>query len=132
MATPENTFIGAVHRHLPAELYRMKNHNQFNAGIPDVWYSGPAGDLWLEYKFIVIPKRDTTIIKVELSDLQKNWIRLRAAEGRRVGVVVGCKEGGVWFPGKDWEADTTAGEFRGLLMTRQQVALAIVNLIAGS
>ena len=125
---PENTFIASVHRHLPAELYRMKNHNQYNGGIPDVWYSGPAGDLWVEYKFIVIPKRGTTIIKIELSDLQKNWLRSRSAEGRDVGVVVGSKEGGVWFPDVSWGRDITADEFRDHLMTRQQVSSVIEKL----
>lgn len=125
MPTPENTFIASVHRHLPAGLYRMKNHNQYNGGIPDVWYSGLAGDLWIEYKHVVIPKRDTTTITPELSDLQKNWIRSRFSEGRRVGVVVGCKEGGVWLPDLQWEVNLTADAFRACLKTRSEIAAEI-------
>mgnify|MGYP003609555235 CR=1 FL=1 len=58
---PENTFIASVHKHLPVGLYSMKNHNQYNAGIADVWYSAKR-DWWIEYKFLVLPKRDTTVI----------------------------------------------------------------------
>ena len=50
---PENAFIASIHRHLPSPetLYRMKNHNEYNGGIADCWYSGKR-DLWIEYKFI--------------------------------------------------------------------------------
>lgn len=122
MATPENTFIGSVHRHLPVDIYHMKNHNQYNGGIPDVWYSGPAGDLWVEYKFVVIPKRPETIVKVELSELQKDWLSSRHREGRNVAVVVGSKEGGVWFDGLEWTHGCSAGDFRKQLVSRNDLA----------
>ena len=125
MATPENTFIAGVHRHLPAELYRMKNHNQFNGGIADVWYSGNAADLWIEYKYIVIPKRPNTLITIELSELQKNWLRSRHTEGRSVGVTVGCKEGGVYFDGVSWGSPITADYFRKAVTSRAALASVI-------
>lgn len=129
VATPENTFIASVHRHLPVKLYRMKNHNQFNGGIADCWYSGPAGDLWVEYKFIVIPKRDDTVIKIELSELQKNWLTSRHHEGRRVAVVVGSKEGGVWFGGVDWKIARAAKDFRDMVMSRNALATRITATV---
>ena len=125
MATPENTFIASVHRHLPVELYRMKNHNQYNGGIADCWYSGPAGDLWVEYKFIVIPKRDDTVIKIELSELQKNWLTSRHAEGRTVAVIVGAKEGGAMFFGTDWAPEINARLFRKMVLSRTELAIRI-------
>ena len=126
MATPENTFIASVHRHLPVDLYHMKNHNQYNGGIPDVWYSGPAGDLWIEYKFIAVPKRDDTNIIINLSELQKNWLRSRFSEGRKVAVVVGCKEGGVWFDGVSWDYTYTAKDFRSLMSDRKELGMQVV------
>ena len=57
---PENNFISSVHKHLPMKLYRMKNNNPYNGGIADVWYSGSKADLWIEYKFVKLPARDTT------------------------------------------------------------------------
>ena len=130
MSGPENTFIASVHRHLPAELYRMKNHNQYTGGIPDVWYSGPAGDLWIEYKFIALPKRDSTTIKIDLSELQKNWIISRHSEGRQVGVIVGCKDGGVWMPGTTWQVPYTAASFRDSTVGRLALAAIITELTA--
>lgn len=127
MATPENTFIASIHRHLPAGLYRMKNHNQFNSGIADCWYSGNAADLWIEYKYVAIPKRPDTLITINLSELQKNWLRCRHAEGREVGVIVGCREGGVYFYGVSWDQPIKAGDFRKHLKTRAELVAAIVS-----
>lgn len=129
MATPENTFIQSVHRYLPVDLYRMKNHNQYNGGIPDVWYSGPAGDLWIEYKFVVLPKRDETMITPGLSDLQKDWLRKRAKEGRKIGVIVGTKDGGVWLPDLAWGSPLKTEEFRKLMKPRSELAAVITELV---
>ena len=130
----ENTFISSVHRHLPEGVYHMKNHNQYVGGVADVWYSGFL-DLWIEYKFIVVPKRDTTVIDLcggknpELSALQQDWLMSRHNEGRSVGVIVGSKDGGVWFPGTTWAEPLTASEFRGRLLTRKEIgALICANL----
>ena len=124
---PENTFIGSVHKYLPAGIYRMKNHNQYNGGIADVWYSG-VRDLWVEYKFIVVPKRPDTVIDLitgknpAISYLQQEWLRSRHEEGRSVGVIVGSKDGGVWFPGLTWDATYPAKKFLSLLQTRKDLA----------
>lgn len=129
MATPENTFIGSVHRHLPEAVYHMKNHNQYVGGIADCWYSGPAGDLWVEYKFVVLPKRDGTMIVPDLSALQIDWLKNRSKEGRRVGVIIGCKEGGVWLPALAWVNPLTTVEFCKLMMPRSDLAEVIAKLV---
>ncbi len=124
---PETTFIKSVHRHLPKSLYVIKNHNVFNSGQPDVWYSGNAADLWLEYKFTVIPKRPDTQVTINLSELQKNWLRSRHAEGRDVGVVVGCKEGGAYFEGVSWDMPISADYFRKVVSSRAALASVIAS-----
>lgn len=126
---PENTFISAVHKHLWDSVYRMKNHNQYNGGIADCWYSGPRGDLWVEYKFLVVPARPKTTIDLTkmLSALQVQWLADRYVEGRNVAVVVGCKEGGVWFERRMWEAPITAEAFRAALVSRKDIAERIVE-----
>ena len=108
----------------------MKNHNQFNGGIADVWYSGNAADLWIEYKFIAVPLRDKTVIVPELSALQREWLASRHAEGRNVGVIVGSKDGGVWYPGITWQTPIDAGQFRAQLQNRKTLAVSICNLIS--
>ena len=138
MTTPENTFIASVHRHLPKTLYRMKNHNQYNGGIADVWYSGKL-DLWVEYKFIKVPKRDETTIDLihgtlktgpDISALQQEWLKSRHAEGRRVGVVVGSEKGGVWYPGITWDRIATAKEFRASILARADLAALILSSVS--
>ncbi len=124
---PENVFIDAVHRHLPTGLYRMKNHNAYNGGIPDCWYSGKVADLWVEYKFVALPARGDTLVKITLAELQKEWLRSRHKEGRQVAVIVGCKEGGVLFSGHSWDYDYRAEDFKKLMVTRQKLAEEIME-----
>ena len=124
-STPENTFIGSVHRHLPVgrtDPYWMKNNNIYTAGIWDVWYSGRARDLWVEYKFITLPKRAKTAIVPDLSALQLEWGEKRYAEGRNLAVIVGCKEGGIILRDRAWEHPITAEAFKAALMDRKEIA----------
>ncbi len=125
---PETTFIQSVHRLLPKTVYRMKNHNEYNGGIADCWYDGPVGDLWAEYKFVVLPKRGDTLVRIELSELQLQWLRDRKFNGRNVAVVVGCKEGGVWLDHpRCWEQDYPAATFRAMIESRQEIADRILR-----
>ena len=134
MSKPESTFISSIHRRLPTDLYRIKNNNTYNAGQADVWYSGPGGDPWVEYKFIVLPARASTVIDLvngsqpDLSHLQQDWLRSRHAEGREVGVIVGSKNGGVWFPGVSWDKTYTTAEFEEWLVSRDQLAEIIKGM----
>ena len=114
----------------------MKNHNVYNGGIADVWYSGNKKDLWIEYKFVNIPKRDDTPIDLisgktpSVSRLQQHWLASRHREGRHVGLLVGSSAGGVWFPGISWGAPLTAGLFRSRIQTRASLASCIRGLVS--
>lgn len=124
-AKQETTFIGGVHKKLPpgrVNPYWMKNSNTYTAGIWDVWYSGSAADLWVEYKFIEVPKRGDTLILPNLSELQLKWGRDRAREGRNVAVIVGCKEGGVIFENQEWESEMSASAFKVMIRSREELA----------
>ena len=119
-----------MHRHLDAGVYHMKNNNQFIAGIPDVWYSGKARDIWIEYKFIVVPKRSSTIIVPALSSLQMDWLRNRRSEGRFVAVAVGCKEGAVFLDEPAlWEGGLTTEAFRASMISRRGLAELIGEFV---
>lgn len=121
MATPENSFIAGVHGYV--QCYKMKNHNEYVSGIADCWYSGSGSDLWIEYKFVVVPKRDTTIIVPELSKLQLEWLTDRHAEGRNVLVVIGCKAGAcIYRDPSSWVGGKNAADFRRELLSRRQLA----------
>lgn len=134
-AKPETTFYTSVHRHMPplSELYRMKNNNDYVGGVPDHWYDG-IRDLWVEWKFIKLPVRDTTVINLvggkdpALSALQQEWIRGRHANHRHVWVIVGCADGGVIMDRPAlWERPWTTKEFRARLQSRQSLAASITN-----
>lgn len=127
---PETTFTASVHRHLPRSLHVEKMNNPYRGGTADVWYSSKK-DIWVEYKFEVLPKRDNTIVPIDTSELQKGWLNGRYSEGRAVFVVVGCKEGGVIFADLAWNSPLNKQQFLERLMTRQQIALWIMERTGG-
>lgn len=124
---PETTFIGSVHKRLPDELHREKMNNPYYSGTADVWYSGTKNDLWVEYKFIVIPARETTLIKPEFSALQIEWLDGRLKEGRNVAAIIGCKEGGVVVRGGAWGEPFTLAQFKLKLQHRDDIAAWITS-----
>lgn len=118
----ETTFIASVHRHLPLGVHREKMNNPYRSGTADVWYSGRK-DLWVEYKFIqAMPKRDDTLIALDLSENQKIWLEHRHNEGRNVAVICGCKAGGVLFTNLSWVQPLTAKQFASKVQSRQMLA----------
>lgn len=129
---PETTFIASIHKHLPKKPlgpYHMKNSNDYNGGIADVWYSGTKGDMWVEYKFLPrTPQRGIVhlckpnVKAPDLSVLQQNWLRERHEEGRTVYVVVGCPDGGVIMNRWQWEEPWTAEFFTNCLLTRKDLS----------
>ncbi len=116
---PESVFITSVHKHLPSTTYSMKNNNPFTGGVADVWYSGAAGDMWIEYKWL--PKQPKAAFVPNLSALQIRWLRERYNEGRNVAVIVGCPDGAVILKNLEWERENTFGP----IFTRKEIALWI-------
>ena len=132
---PENRFIQSIHRLLGAEVYRMKNHNPYTGGVPDCWYSGNKGDLWVEYKFLELPKKPSTIVdllrgdKPPISPLQQYWLECRHAEGRTVGVIIGTPRGGLWRPGISWREPLSSAECACALLSRADIASIITGIV---
>lgn len=135
MSGPENNFIAAVHRKLVPidQFYRMKNHNAYNGGIADCWYSGRR-DLWIEYKWVDLPKTPTTVIditagkKPSLSVLQQEWLRDRVAEGRSCWVIVGHAKGGAVFKfEREWMKAWTQAEYLAGAHSRDEIAVQIMQ-----
>lgn len=107
--------------------------NPYRSGTADVWYSGERRDLWIEYKWLEIPKRDDTEISFVakkdplISVLQQDWIARRIMEGRTVWVIVGSKNGGVIYDNNKWAHPTTAERFKKELRSRNELAQAILD-----
>ena len=131
MAKPETSLIAGIHRHLPPKFHWEKMHNPYRGGTADCWYSGAKSDLWIEYKFVLLPARDDTLIPIKLEPLQVQWLQGRLAEGRDVAVVVGCKEGCALFTGREWLTPVKRSEFVSLLSSRKSLATWILSRTGG-
>lgn len=127
---PESSFIKKVHGKLPAVVYREKTHNAYRGGTPDVYYSAPASELWVEYKYIArIPVRANVV--PDLSALQQLWLKGRYAEGRNVAVIVGCPDGGVIYQHEEWLTPLVPEDFRGRLQSVDDLAKWITAFTCG-
>lgn len=127
MATPENSFIAGVHRHV--QCYAEKMANPYRGGTPDVWYSGTRTDLWVEYKYISVPKKDDTLIVPALSSLQIKWLKDRETEGRNLLVVVGTTTGGVIFSPQTAVRGISCAVFKREMKSRKDVAAFISEFV---
>lgn len=118
-----------VHKHLPREVYRMKNRNPYVGGVPDVWYSAHPRDLWVEYKFVPsVPQRGVVDAKrINLSTLQSDWLAKRHTEGRNVAVIVGVPAGGVIMRDLEWEVGLSPTEFKARIQPRPAIAAWIAQ-----
>ena len=78
----EKSFIDKTHKKLPLSIYKWKINDPYTGGVPDCFYSGPAGHCFVEYKFKKeLPKRDTTPINFNLSTQQQLWLTERSKQG---------------------------------------------------
>lgn len=117
---PESSFIRGVHKYLPPGLHFEKMNNPYSSGTPDVYYSGPQGDLWVEYKFLpTLAVRANN--KVNLSELQRMWLHGRHKEGRNVAVIVGCPDGGTVLRAP-FPREISTPDIQRELLTRKQLA----------
>lgn len=97
----EHSYIRSIHRQLSKSVHRWKINARYVRGVPDCWYSGPGGDLWVEYKYLPrAPRRDFT---PQLSANQKHWLQHRHEEGREVAVVIGTPAGAAILTDGEWE-----------------------------
>lgn len=107
----EHSFVQGVHRRLSAAVYRWKINARYANGVPDAYYSGPKGDVWVEYKWLPrTPRRHFKPAK-KLSALQAKWLRDRSSEGRHVAVVVGSPAGAMIFEHHSWEYAAPSGQW---------------------
>ena len=78
----ERQFITKVHKNLSSDIYKWKINDSYTGGVPDCFYTGPAGHCFVEYKYKKeLPKRDTTPINFNLSALQAIWLTERSKQG---------------------------------------------------
>ncbi len=88
----EHGFIKSIHRYLHPNVHSWKIHDTYTGGVPDAMYSGPAGILFVEYKYVkTLPKRVTTPIKHSLSALQLQWLE-RMKVSAKAALILGVED----------------------------------------
>lgn len=88
----EHSFVKAIHRKLSPDVYKWKIHDTYTGGVPDAMYAGPAGVLFVEYKYVKqLPKRNDTIIRHSLSKLQADWLN-RMKHSTKVALILGIED----------------------------------------
>ena len=87
----EPGYITAVNKRLHPWVYVWKIADRFTSGIPDCWYSVKGGTPpFIEFKYLKeLPKRDNTLCKAPLSDIQLEWHLARQREGVPVWTCLG-------------------------------------------
>jgi len=126
----ESTFTTSIGKLLPPTVYKLKLMLPYTAGVADSWYSGPAGDVWVEWKYLKSIPRVVDLVGGQhpiVTRLQQHWLRGRHAEGRRVAVIVGCREGAVILPGIEWMTPMSRDEFRRRVVSRRDAAQWIAS-----
>jgi hypothetical protein len=109
-------------------LYHWSINDSYHAGIPDHYYSGAGGDLWVEYKYFPTDRDyfDLTLPSKtpKLTVRQQHWLNKRHEEGRHVWVIVGMPSGGVILMEKEWLRPVKVQA----LLNRKQIAQEIMTV----
>jgi hypothetical protein len=128
----EHSFIKSVHRYLPSDLFKWKIHDTYTGGVPDSFYAGPAGILFVEYKYVkTLPAKDSTAIKTTLSPLQAQWLNRMLDFNQRAALVIGCEDTAVILTNKEWAAIFTKKDYVARAVPRKQVATWITESCLG-
>lgn len=130
-AKPENNFIANIHKRLNIQVYAEKMYNPLRGGTPDVYYEGKKM-LWVEYKFIQLPARDSTLILPQLSDLQILWLKRCHTNTKRARVIVGFKMdkkyyGVVYSSPDEWTESITTRNYKRYAIPIEELVQYIEN-----
>lgn len=102
----EGKLIDKVHRQLTIDVYRMKMNMGLGApaGVADMFYEGTKNDLFVEYKYIDDWEKKRSVPMNQLTANQVNWISRRIKNGRPIGLIMGDKNGMIfWIDECNWK-----------------------------
>lgn len=71
--------------------HSRKISDRFNIGIPDLWCCYGGIGCWLEFKYLKAPAKPETPLKVDMTALQREFIRKEQRAGGNCGWVLGVK-----------------------------------------
>jgi len=124
----EHGFVRSVHRQLSPDIFVWKINDTYAGGVPDAFYAGPARCLFVEYKYIKLPKRPTTLIRTGLSEQQKLWLNRMFNLGKPVAVVLGSDQGNIILTNSQWSNSLTADCFKQQAISTKAVASWIESI----
>ncbi len=126
----EHSYIRSIHRKLKIipglDIWKIRADG--TNGVADCWYSGVAGNIWVEYKYVkTLPKRGSTIIDPTntnkyLSKLQQEWLRKKHEHNISTAVILGCSLGGVILKGLEWQTPLLTEDFRQKIISNKAIA----------
>ena len=123
----EHSFVRSIHNALSPDVYKWKIHDTYTGGVPDAFYAGPAGTLFVEYKYVKsLPKKDTTVIKHSLSPLQIQWLN-RMKQSTPVALILGVEDSAIIIV-DDFSANICKSQYIEQKVTRRQVAQWIFDI----
>jgi len=123
----EHGFIRSIHNYLNPSIYKWKIHDTYTGGVPDCMYAGPAGVLFVEYKYVdKLPKRVNTMIRHSLSPLQCAWLE-RMQQSTPVALILGVKDTALIIS-SDFSTNISKMTYIEESVSRQEVAKWIYNL----
>jgi hypothetical protein len=123
----EHGFIRYIHSKLPPALRKWKIHDTFAGGVPDAYYLGPSGPLWVEYKYVkTLPKRSTTLVSTCLTENQRLWLDDLHRCKQPCALVIGSGTRAVILQRGAWRSDLTVAEFNKISVDRKDIASWIV------
>ncbi len=123
---PERTFRQSITKYLRG-IYVWPINDSYHAGVPDHYYSGQGGDLWVEYKYYPTDRSRFNLVSSDkypkLTRQQQYWLEGRYAEGREIWVIVGMPSGGVILKDFDWMKPVIVEQ----ILTRKEIAEEILG-----
>lgn len=131
---PEATYRNSVHKHINKKhVYFASMGGAYVAGVPDVYYEGNAGCIWVEWKnFQNLPNLISLSNKSsasKLSALQQSWLRRAAMNGVKTAVICGSPDGGIIFNGISWDGPMTREDFTISALSRAEIAAWITTQV---
>ena len=121
----EHGYIKSIHRVVKRdfpEITLWKIHDTYAGGVPDAFYTGPEGYIFVEYKYIKNPpKREQTLINLTkptiLSMNQQKWLEDRSRHNISIAVIIGSPTGSIICPDLSWKEPITSRDLRNNIKT---------------
>ena len=125
----EHSFIKSIHRSLHNSVCKWKIHDTYTGGVPDAFYMGPAGSLWVEYKYIKqLPIRDKTNLKTSLNLLQIEWLNNLYDYNHKACLIIGVENTAIILEDKMWLENISKQFYVENCIPRKEVAQWIESI----